>query len=270
MSATSFAQPGRLVLAAVLLWSGAAVAEDKFVETVGLAFDLGSDELLYRETHCLSADGREREVTYQDAADRFLARKWVDYRSGTTTPSFVQYNHYSQKSIEVAPQRDGISMAVVSREDPEENMTTLAQPSDELPVVIDAGFDDFVRTHWDALVGGENREFQFPFASQEGLVELRISPRACTYDTTTDQCFQLDLANWFLRLLVKPIELGYDAETRRLSRYRGLSNIGDGNGNGLVVDIRYQYDDVEPSACQLIDQTLTVTIPGDLRDAGAS
>ena len=45
-------------------------------------------------------------------------------------------------------------------------------------------------------------------------------------------------------MVVKPIELGYDPELRRLTRFRGLSNIGDENGNGLVVDIKYDYQDI--------------------------
>jgi hypothetical protein len=62
--------------------------------------------------------------------------------------------------------------------------------------------------------------------------------------------------NWLLRMLVAPIELGYDARLKRLTRYRGLSNIGDGQGNGLVVDIRYNYQDVPAMACGVNDLKL--------------
>ena len=44
-------------------------------------------------------------------------------------------------------------------------------------------------------------------------------------------------------MLASPIELGYDSTLMRLSRYRGLSNINDDNGDGLVVDIKYQYQE---------------------------
>ena len=58
-------------------------------------------------------------------------------------------------------------------------------------------------------------------------------------------------------MLVTPIELGYDAKLKRLTRYRGLSNIGDGKGEGLVVDIRYNYQDVPAKACSVNDLKLT-------------
>jgi hypothetical protein len=226
-------------------------------DSVGLAYDLHSGELLYRETHCISSDGFDREVVYQDADDRLLARKLLDYSSGLTTPSFVQYNHYSGESIEVGLDQGAVSMKVTDADSGSAHKATLVQPGDSMPVVIDAGFDGFVRQHWDELMAGAKREFQFPFADRQDLVELRIQPLACSYETQTEQCFRLDLSNWLLRILVKPIELGYDADSRRLTRYRGLSNIGDANGNGQMVDIRYNYDDVSPGACQIIEQALT-------------
>jgi len=237
--------------------AGPLAASGKIGETVGAAYDLQSGELLYRETHCVSADGFDREVTYQDVAGKLIARKLLDYRSGLITPSFVQHNLYSNESIEVGLDQGAVSMAVIDLDDRVASKIALEQPDAALPVVIDAGFDGFVRQHWDELVACASREFQFPFADRQSLVDLRIQPLACSYQTQTDQCFRLDLASWLLRIVVKPIELGYDASSRRLTRYRGLSNIGDANGNGLVVDIRYDYDGIAPQTCQLIDQTLT-------------
>ena len=250
----------RICVAGILILSLPLQAAEKTGDTVGMAYDLESDELLYRETHCLNADGSERDVVYQDSNGKLIARKLVDYSSGATTPSFVQHNHYSSESITVDMQQDGVRMSIVDRENREATRSTVAQPSENLPVVIDAGFDSFVRQHWDELVNGQKREFQFPFADRESLVELRIQPQSCSYENGSDQCFRLDLANWFLRMMVQPIELGYDSESRRLTRFRGLSNIGDANGNGLVVDIRYSYEDSAALACELPPPIYTVNL----------
>lgn len=248
----------RLACAGLLVaLSGPLAASGNIGETVGMAYDLQSGELLYRETHCISRDGLDREVLYQDPDDKLIARKLLDYTTGETTPSFVQYNHYSRESIEVGLDQGEVSMKVIDSDSRSVNKAALAQPGETMPVVIDAGFDGFVRQHWDELLAGAEREFQFPFADRQSLVELRIQPLSCSYETQTDQCFRLDLANWLLRVLVKPIELGYNADSRRLTRYRGLSNIGDANGDGLVVDIRYDYDDVALQSCEIIEQTLS-------------
>ena len=262
---------GRLVGSLLLVsLSGPLAAAGNIGDTVGMAYDLQSGELLYRETHCISSDGLDREVVYQDPDDKLIARKLLDYTTGETTPSFVQFNHYSRESIEVGFDQGSVSMKVIDSDSRSVNKAALAQPGETMPVVIDAGFDGFVRQHWDELLAGAEREFQFPFADRQSLVELRIQPLSCSYETQTDQCFRLDLANWLLRVLVKPIELGYDADSRRLTRYRGLSNIGDANGDGLEVDIRYRYDDVAPQACQIIEQTLTENDRVYARDGGQS
>jgi hypothetical protein len=195
------------------------------------------------------------EVIYRDDADSMIARKLLDYRSGATTPSFVQQNFYSSEVIEVELRDEEVRMAVIDAASSEAKKITTEKADDKLPVVIDAGFDEFVRSNWDSLLEGEKKHFMFPFAEKSSLLELRIKRSGCSYETTSDQCFKLELSNWLVRMLVAPIELGYDPEQRRLVRYRGLSNIGDGKGNGLVVDIRYLYQDLPALACRADQQS---------------
>lgn len=106
-----------------------------------------------------------------------------------------------------------------------------------------------MRRHWDELLTGKSKTFLFAFADRLKLLELRIQRAECSYSSENGQCFKLELSNWLFRLLVAPIELGYNPVTKNLSRYRGLSNIGDGNGNGLVVAIRYDYQIDANSIC---------------------
>ena len=246
-----------MLLAGMLAVPSSGWADAVRGQTVGKAYDLESDELLYRETHCVSIDDSKREVIYQDGSGDMIAHKRVDYRSGETTPSFVQENYYSRERIEVELGEGRVLMAVRDTADPDSASVSSNSFAGDIPLVIDAGFDAFVRQNWDALVSGETREFLFPFAGRSSLIELRMRPAQCSYDTETDQCFRLELSNWFFRMLADPIELGYDASERRLTRYRGLSNIGDGEGNGLVVDIRYDYDNVPEQACTLPRPILT-------------
>ncbi len=244
----------RLLLLLALAATPSVYAAESAGRVVGEAYDLKSDELLYREFYCANGNPDEMEVIYRNEAGGLMARKLLDYGSGATTPSFVQQNLYSSEIIEVELQAGKVSMTVLDASNSEPKKTSSTQTDGKLPVVIDAGFDEFVRKHWDSLVAGEKKRFLFPFAERDSLVELRIKPAGCNYPTETDQCFKLELSNWFVRLLVNPIELGYDPELRRLTRYRGLSNIGDGKGNGLVVDIRYDYQDVPTQACNMSDQ----------------
>jgi hypothetical protein len=222
-------------------------ASDAVAHTIGEAYDLNSERHLYSETHCVTGDPQAREVIYRDTDDRLIARKILNYRTGSATPSYVQHNLYAGESIAVEVRQEDIDMTVRDRAGTPRTVTTRVDA--RLPLVIDAGFDAFVRSNWEELVAGQSKRFQFPFAARESLVELRISAARCSYEHGTDQCFRLELDNWLLKMLVDPIELGYDAGLKRLARYRGLSNIGDGRGEGQVVDIRYGYEDLPAMAC---------------------
>lgn len=251
-----------LVLSLVALTPTAhanTVAAQTVAQTIGVAFDLNSNKPLYSEIHCVSGDALTREVIYKDVADQLIAFKVLNYATGSNTPSYVQHNVYSQDSIavELEQQRQEIIFTATDATRPAQPSVSSVKPSAAVPVVIDAGFDEFVRDNWDSLVAGESKQFQFPFAARESLIKLSIASARCSYATETDQCFSLELNNWLLSMLSDPIELGYDANSQRLTRFRGISNINDSDGEALAVDIHYRYDDLVALDCAVNEEELT-------------
>ena len=218
---------------------------------VGDAFGLKSNNFVYSETHCGTQDELSSEVFYQHRDGTLIAHKELDYNSGHTTPSFVQHNFQAREKIQVNFDQQAVSMSVTDFDKQENKNTYPLTDTTSKPTVIDAGFDGFIRDNWDELVSGEMQEFQFPVASRSSLVALRVKSSVCRYETETDQCFTLEPSNWFFRMLTSPIELGYDASLVRLNRYRGLSNINDENGRGLIVDIKYRYQEAPGTACNI-------------------
>jgi hypothetical protein len=246
-----------IFIVALLPVTRQAYAQEVNVRVIGEAFALDSIELLYTETHCVSDKALTHDVLYRDREQELIAHKVLNYASGLLTPSFVQHNFYSQEVIAVELRQDQLIMAVKTADNPEPQEFLFSISEASMPIVIDAGFDNFVTQNWNAIVGGQSKQFQFPFAARESLVDLRISAARCSYDNETDQCFILRLDNWLIGRLVASIELGYDANLRRLTRFRGLSNIGDAKGAGQSVDIRYRYDNSSMLACSLDDPKLT-------------
>lgn len=216
---------------------------------VGNAYELKGSDLLYTETHC-RIDSRSSEVFYQSGDGELIAHKTLDYRSGSYTPSFVQHNLQSNEKVKVSFDEDSVLMSMTGPDDNEQKEEHSVTDTVRKPVVIDAGFDQFVRRNWDELVSGRSMTFQFPLASRSTMISLQIAPSTCQYETETDQCFTLEAASWLFRVLSSPIELGYDAQLVRLNRFRGLSNINDENGNGLIVDIKYSYPPSVGDVCR--------------------
>ncbi len=240
----------RLILLLLLPALQNAVANQSAEYVVGDAFGLKSNDYLYRETHC-GIDELTSEVIYQQRDGTLIAHKTLDFQSGPTTPSFVQHGIQANEKIKVSFEQQAVSMSVINSAGKELENSHSVVDVEVTPLVIDAGFDGFVRANWEGLVSGETRRFQFPLASRASLISLQVKSSTCSYETDTDLCFTLEPANWFFRMLASPIELGYDANLARLTRYRGLSNINDENGKGLVVDIRYRYQPTPGTACSI-------------------
>ena len=238
-----------------------AAANQSYLHVIGDAFQFGSSELLYREFHCGERDRLSSKVFYQQDDGSLIARKLLDYDSGTTTPSFVQQNYRAGEKVEISFDQQEVFMSMTDATDRELQKRYPIVDIESNPLVIDAGFDMFVRQNWEPLIAGQTREFDFPLASRSSLVSLRIKSSTCSYSSESDQCFVLEPANWLFRMLASPIELGYDAQAVRLTRYRGLSNINDENGDGLIVDIHYRYPVVSETACN----TENLPLPDDFK-----
>jgi hypothetical protein len=237
-----------LLAAGVMMMVQQSHAAALKAETVGQAYDIATAQPLYSETHCVSDDAAVREVIYRDRDEALIAFKELSYETGPTTPAFVQHNINTQDSVAVE-MRQGEIIMTFAESDLRSPRVVAKTPGAGVPLVVDAGFDAFVKDNWESLLAGERKRFQFPFAARETVVELQIASASCTYESETDQCFTLELGNWFFKMLAAPIELGYDSELRRLSRFRGVSNITDADGGGMVVDIRYRYSDVASVDC---------------------
>ncbi len=212
-------------------------------QVVGSAFSLGDGQLLYREYHYYSKDLLDHRVIYRSPDDEPVADKTLDYRSGFTTPSFVQQDELYPQLIDVKLQEDRLSIKYVQKGDSPEKKTLKAK----VPLVIDAGFDYFVRENWQSLIDtGKSMDFYYPAPTRLSLMELRMQHQPCSEEIrpgeeVSAECFTITSANWLIRVLIDPIEIAYDPQTQQLLRFRGLGNVFDSGGSGMKVDIQYCY-----------------------------
>lgn len=199
-----------LLLTAILGFNANAMS------VVGEAYDVENGELRYREIYRCSTAGDRCVVEYEDPAGELIARKVVDYQRSLHSPS-----------LQVQDLRQGTTVSIEgdSREE----------------VVIDAGFDNYVRLRWDDLMGGMTVRFPFLVVGREKPLKMtasKMEPAACPAQR---MCFRVALDNWLLGKLLTPIRLEYDADNRRLLQFEGVSNIRDVDGKSQRVRIDYRY-----------------------------
>jgi len=186
----------------------------------GKAYDRESGELLYREEHLCELSGRRCSVHYLDPTGTLIASKEIDYRKSMTSPALT-----------IRDYRDGQEF----RLDPADGS-----------IVVDAGFDNFVREQWRTLMLGDPVYFRFQIAGFDSPLEMNIVRRDQPGCSGDELCLSVNFNSWLLGAFVSPIELSYARGDRKLLRYSGISNLRDGTGELMDVDIRYEYADPEP------------------------
>ena len=214
---------GPVFLLAIIFSSGLASAQSSSTNLVlGKAYEKDKGKFLYSEQYSCSEQGLLSTVEYSNGAGELFAIKRLDFRLSAVGPSLVMSDYRNQKELSIA-----------------------ASENDKL--VIDAGFDNFVRSIWEELSDGAKFSFPFLPAGFSKPVNMKVL-RSKKKDCDAEQlCLVIKMDSWILAMVVAPIELSYLRSNRRLLHFSGMGNIKDNNGKTQSVDIHYEYlEDVLP------------------------
>lgn len=222
----------------------ATLADDRFARYEGRAVDLESGTPLYDERHFVRLREEkvvERVVLYlcPGQLDQAFARKRMEVGPDPLRPSFEMRDarlgyaeglREDQGRLEVFYQRD--------RTSPEER-EALVLPAE---LVADAGFDEFVRKHWDELLRGDKVAFDFLVPSRLEYLSFKVRHlRQEKQAGRNAEVFRLSLSGvlgWFL----DGIDVWYASDDRALLRFDGLSNVRNPEGDNYTARILFPAD----------------------------
>jgi len=217
----------------------------------GTAEDIKTGEIIYREYHDISQ--QQHTVRYVDPAENLIASKEIRYQHGYTTPEYTLHDKRFDRHTG-SQWQDG-HFIIFKQEGSHEKHQKKVQAAPDL--VIDAGFDYFVRSQQDALAKG--KVLPFTFAVADPLVTLDMKLEEVNKTETAiklrdDQpnndfrYFYAHSRNKLIGWAVPDIHLAYDARNNMLQMYQGPSNITDMQDKSQRVLIRYQYQFPTPAS----------------------
>lgn len=223
-----------LLLGALLVTP--ARAQLRFEE--GIARDPDNRKLLYTEQHWVRFNGLvplERLVLYRCKDGTAFARKKVNYQPSAQAPAFefvdvrkgyVEGFRYKQNQATLWYRPPGLAA--------EKNAFLAVQN-----LVVDAGFNEFIKLNWLKLRAGKALPLRFavPTRLQAYKFNLRQTGEN-QFAGVPAVTYQLKLSG-LLSLLAAPIEVTYDKASRRLLRFQGLSNLRNDAGD---FDLMTQID----------------------------
>lgn len=226
-----------LTSAALLALAPLTVAADRYGGYQGNAFEQGSGKMLYSESHFihyLNDKVVDRIVLYRCPNGRAFARKVLQIKGRPQMPEF-----------ELLDQRTGYREGLVTRAGRltvfYQSTAKKSEKSDTLDagraLVADAGFDEFVRTHWTELLQGKAVPLDFVVPSQLDYLGFKVKwLRRATVEGDPAQVFKL-APSGLLGLLTSGLEVTYADADRSLREFEGISNIRDLSGDNYQTKI---------------------------------
>ncbi len=188
---------------------------------------------------------RQHELRVAYVKDKnIFASKELKYTADTTTPSVLQRDFRFGEVREAKLTEEEIKLYYQVSSDKNISSTTIARKDVD---VIDAGFDNFVRIHWEELQAGNTLSISFASMAHLKALPLRISTqplgkcgRNVSNTQSTKYCFYVEIDHTFLRMLLGNIKLVYDSQ-RRLEEFNGVVNILSEQNSNQTAKIHYYY-----------------------------
>lgn len=246
--------------ALILLTTGLSVgapaaALDSYVSYSGVARARHSTDVLYGERHVLLyRDGRlaERAVVYTCRDGSTFARKVVSYPTAMVPNFLLEDASNGMREGIREDTREGATSAtrvVFYRErsgDPDKSKLVPTVPG----LVADAGFDEFVQSHWDSLVSGAALEIRFLLPSRLEEKGFQVQHlREDNIQGTPTEVFRLGLSGilgWFL----PGIDVYYRSSDHLLLRFDGISDLHDAAGNNFKTTIDFPIEERKAANAQ--------------------
>ena len=217
-----------------------SVGADELRERTGHAYDTRSGALIYTEHHQeWWKDGRilRDTVTYRSPDDIIIAEKHVDFRNGEHAPDFLLRNVVTGHSEAARQASEMLSVRFQEATGQPERTELLHRPED---AIVDAGFDRFIESNWEALTRGE--VFIRPFLVPSRLEFMDFQIRRIDGGGDGERVtFNLSIDSALLQLFVPSITVVYDTSRRTLVAYHGISNMRDTEGGNMEVKIRFNH-----------------------------
>jgi hypothetical protein len=216
----------------LMMLSATCMADFEVRYEQGKAWNSDKTKVLYYESHWTTSENavlKNRTVLYRCVDGTAFARKEINYARSTLAPEFsfndVRFNY--QEGLRW--QKDRPELWFVRNG---QRQQKLLSNSDKL--VADAGFDVFVKNQWPALSAARRQSLQFAVPSRLTSYAFNLQRiNSLPFNKEPAQSFKLSIDGW-LGFVAPNIEITYSRNSKRLLRFKGLSNILNNQGEKPV------------------------------------
>lgn len=225
-----------------------ALPSESSYQFKGYAYSQDDKTLLYSEHHMMELNEQGKlirsQVLYYSSTGKLMAQKQLKYHANGYLPDFEYTNLFNRQGFKVRGNEKDISITTKQNDQVSEQSVGVIN---QRPMIVDAGFDVFMRENWKDLLAGEKKIVEFLSPTRAMFITFEIQRIDRASQKRLDNqivAFQLSPKNFIISLLVDPIDLEYHKKTGRIMSYQGLTNIEkvDDPEQNYVADIEYVYE----------------------------
>lgn len=192
-------------------------------------------QLLYTENYSIS--DLETLVIYKSKHGEILAAKSIHYQHGKPyRPDITIYKHSDNTTLTLTDSHNVLRLTQI---DHQHNQAVIRRNPIRNQLITDEAFNRYIKDHWQTIQHSGKATVDFTLAQHARIVRVDLRKSKHTHCNNLGyQCLSLRPSNWFLRLLVKEVILGYDQQLQ-LRYFNGPAN-SIANASKQRISIHYQ------------------------------
>lgn len=204
-----------------------------------------SGKLAYTEKHVVSMGPDDKVVSssteYLDALGVVISILKTDYQNSLTAPAHVLEDLRNQSRHGIRVVENNTVMFYQEKDKSEQTKIVSSQNKSEDAIVVGCqGLHYYILENLEDI--RKKRRLKLDFLITGNLETYRFDLNLVKDDKESGMAeFEINIHNWFLRLFAPKLIVRYDTKLKRITYYKGLSNIPDSKGKMQNVAITYQY-----------------------------
>lgn len=222
---------GKFILC-ILLCSFAFATEKR----EGVATDLKKGTFLYKELHLIEKDSagfnKKITTTYKDDNDKIFAKMTSDFSKNKMIPDTTFEDLRFHSKYEQTLDLKKLSLEIIHIENEVKTKTKNVKVYEN--TIAGQGFDNFIKENFNNL-----KENKIKFVVLDQLDFFSFIASSLAHKTADESQFKLEIDSFLVGLLINPITVTYNNDSKKLIKYQGLSNILGKNKKSQEVLISY-------------------------------
>lgn len=197
------------------------------------------NEVVYVENHRVQMDpsglNKLIHVEYKKPDGSVFATMKSDFTANKTVPETI----FEDKRFQLKTHVRIVGNLVEFEEFKNEKSVLKKTFPLEKSMVLSQGFDNFIKMHF-ANLSSQPLNFKFGALGRHDFFSL-TGYKISSHEGWEE--FGIRASHWLLRIFVHELKVVYDAKSKRLKSFSGISNIMDDSGKAHDVTIDYQWMD---------------------------